>query len=108
MTDNFKIAVVGTRKPSDYGKKVAADLGRQLSRAGITVVSGMAKGIDGYAQQASLAVRGKYRGAGQWHRLYLSQKQFPVIREIVENGCRFQSIDPYPNPERKTLYTGTE
>lgn len=52
------IAMVGTRMPTVYGKKVAEDLARELSRAGFCVVSGMASGIDGAAHRGALDARG--------------------------------------------------
>ena len=52
-------AVVGSRKCSEYGKQTAMAIGRTLSRAGITVVSGMAKGIDNFGHQGALRGGGK-------------------------------------------------
>ena len=48
------IAVVGTREPSSYGRGMAHDLGRDLARAGVCVVSGLARGIDACAHQGAL------------------------------------------------------
>jgi len=46
------VAVVGTRRPTRYGLRVAARLGRELSAAGLVVVSGLARGIDAAVHQA--------------------------------------------------------
>ena len=43
------LAIVGTRRCTDYGKDVAKKFGRELGKAGATVISGLATGIDGYA-----------------------------------------------------------
>lgn len=48
-------AVVGTRQPTDYGVEMARSLGRGLAAAGVTVVSGLALGIDAAAQAAALS-----------------------------------------------------
>ncbi|MGB9186356.1 MAG: DNA-processing protein DprA, partial [Solirubrobacteraceae bacterium] len=48
------VAVVGARRPSPYGASVARSLGRGLAAAGLTVVSGMALGIDGAAHRGAL------------------------------------------------------
>lgn len=57
--DKHSIAVVGARRPSHYGRETAARLSRQLSKAGLTVVSGLAHGIDTAAHEAVLAVQGR-------------------------------------------------
>lgn len=50
------VAVVGTRSPSPYGEEMARLLGRDLTLAGLVVVSGLALGIDAIAQAAALGV----------------------------------------------------
>lgn len=52
------IGVVGTRHPTPYGVAAAERLSGDLARAGVTIVSGMARGIDTTAQKAALAVEG--------------------------------------------------
>jgi len=52
------VAVIGARDCSDYGKYVAEGLGNFLGRSGVTVVSGMARGIDGISQWAALEAGG--------------------------------------------------
>jgi DNA processing protein len=52
------VAIVGSREPSSYGIQVATELGRGLAAAGVTVLSGMARGIDSHAQRGALAVGG--------------------------------------------------
>lgn len=55
--DGPRVAVVGTRKASRYGREVAHQLGFDLARAGVRVVSGLALGIDGAAHRGALAAR---------------------------------------------------
>jgi len=52
------IAVVGARTASDAGLRMARRLGRELAAKGLTVVSGLARGIDGEAHQGALEVSG--------------------------------------------------
>jgi DNA processing protein len=51
------VGVVGTRKPSPGGRRIASRIGTALARAGATVVSGLAVGIDGAAHAAAVAER---------------------------------------------------
>lgn len=53
-----RVAVVGTRSATHYGEEVAAELGRDLARAGVVVVSGLALGIDGAAHCGALSAGG--------------------------------------------------
>ncbi|MEX0806835.1 MAG: DNA-processing protein DprA [Candidatus Binatia bacterium] len=57
--DDKAVAVVGTRSASDYGRRVARDLCRGLVSLGFTVVSGMARGIDGAAHDMALSAGGR-------------------------------------------------
>lgn len=56
--DSFGIAVVGTRRPTLYGKLITERLGRELAQWGLTVFSGLARGIDGAGQRACLEAGG--------------------------------------------------
>ncbi len=56
--EEVAIAVVGTRRPSEYGKRMAGKLGLELARAGALVVSGIAEGLD------TAALKGALQGGG--------------------------------------------
>lgn len=53
------VALVGSRLSTTYGQNVARMLGEDLARAGVTVVSGLARGIDAHAHRGSLGVPGR-------------------------------------------------
>lgn len=52
--DELAISIVGSRKHSIYGSRVAEDIARDLSRLGVTIVSGLALGIDSFAHKGAL------------------------------------------------------
>lgn len=58
VEDAPAVAVIGARECSEYGRYVARTLGEALGRGGVTVISGMARGIDGISQGAALEVGG--------------------------------------------------
>ena len=57
-SDEKSIAVIGTRNNSEYGRTMAKQFSGMLAGAGVQVISGMARGIDGIAQQAALEADG--------------------------------------------------
>jgi len=57
--DDVNLALVGSRRASAYGRYATEKLSRELSLKGVTVVSGMARGIDTAAHKGALAVRGR-------------------------------------------------
>ncbi len=59
LPDNTCIAIVGARAASDIGRRMAQRLGLELAAKGFTVVSGLARGIDGEAHQGALDAHGK-------------------------------------------------
>ena len=58
LTTGRRVAIVGTRRCTRYGRDVAWELGRDLSAAGVTVVSGLALGVDGAAHGGALEAGG--------------------------------------------------
>jgi DNA processing protein len=86
--DEKAVAVVGSRSTSDYGRRVARDLCRGLASLGFTVVSGMARGIDGTAHETSLNAGGRtiaVLGSGV-DRVYPAEHD-KLYRRISENGA---------------------
>ena len=57
--DKRCVAIVGTRTPSTYGQLIAEALSRDLAQFGLTIVSGLARGIDTYAHVSALRAKGR-------------------------------------------------
>lgn len=57
--DQWAVAVVGTRRLTPYGRQVTRDLVTRLAHQGVTIVSGLARGIDAIAHQAALDAGGR-------------------------------------------------
>lgn len=81
------IAVVGTRKNSSYGRQVAEEIGGQLVRAGLTIVSGLALGIDALAHWAAINNQGQTAavlGSGvDWQNIYPAANR-QLAQKIIE------------------------
>ncbi len=60
--DEWAVAIVGTRRASTYGRQVTERLARELAEQRITIVSGLARGIDGVAHTATLDAGGRTIG----------------------------------------------
>ncbi len=59
LLNTLSLAVVGTRRPTAYGIAVSERMSADLARAGLTIVSGMARGIDTAAHRGTLGAQGK-------------------------------------------------
>lgn len=59
LPDQPAVAIVGSRRPSQYGRQVTYRLASDLAKAGVTVISGLALGIDSVAHQAALEAGGR-------------------------------------------------
>jgi DNA processing protein len=86
--DDWAVAVVGTRKATMYGKEVARTLTQDLARSGVTVVSGLARGIDSVAHQAALDAGGRTIAvmACGLDRVYPSEHR-ALAQAIAESGA---------------------
>lgn len=92
--DTWAVAVVGTRRVSAYGRQVAEEIGSFLAASGVTVVSGLARGVDAIAHQAALKAGGRtiaVLGCGV-DRIY-PPEHTQLAGKIISNGA---VISDYP------------
>ena len=96
------LAIVGTRHCTDYGKEVAKTFGRELVKAGATVVSGLATGIDGYAALGALSVEGAQDPTvavlGCGIDVVYPKGNEKLYGAIVERGCLITEFLPKTPP----------
>ena len=111
--DEMAVAIVGARRASAYGRGMAEDLARGLALAGITVVSGLAAGIDGAAHRGALEAGGRtiaVLGTGidvvypSWHRDLAADvaRQGALVSELA---CGAPAL-AHHFPKRNRLISG--
>lgn len=99
-----KVAIIGTRNASHYGKKVAFEIARDLATAGIIVVSGMARGIDTAAHRGALAGGGiTYAVLGCGLDTIYPAENKALYEEIKERGILFSEFCFGRKPDRQTF-----
>ena len=111
--DRWSVAVVGTRSPTSYGKEAARRLAGDLADAGITVVSGLAIGIDTIAHSAALERNGRTIAvlASGLDQVY-PERNRALAEQIVASGALISEFPigtrPVPQlfPVRNRLISG--
>jgi len=107
MPDAPTVAIVGTRKCTSYGLRVAFELGAALSRAGVSVVSGLALGIDASAHLGSISVDDEEIPGGCWPIAVVGsgldviypRRNRTLWTKIAERGVLFSEAPPGAQPE---------
>lgn len=94
--DDFAFGVVGTRLATAYGKETAYTISYKLAQTGLTIVSGLAYGIDTEAHRGALAAQGRtiaVLGSGIDDKTIFPQGNVKLAHKIIENGAL---ISEYP------------
>lgn len=113
--DDFCLAIIGTRKPTSYGTQTVVDLTHKLSTAGLTIVSGLARGIDTFAHKACLEAGGRtiaVIGSGIDQPSVYPQTNKKLAEQISENGAVISEYPigtqamPYHFPARNRIISG--
>ena len=107
------IAIVGTRRPSPYGQQVTLQIARNLAAAGLTIVSGMAPGIDTFAHKICVEKNTRtiaVLGTGLDEKSIYPQSNLQLSRQIIETGgCLISELAPgthgsvYSFPKRNRM-----
>ena len=86
--DEASVAIVGTRRATPYGIRMAERLGRELAAKGITVVSGMATGIDSAAHRGALEAGGRTIAVlGNGVDVVYPKHNADLMHAIIQQGC---------------------
>ncbi len=80
------VALVGARDASAVGRRMARDLARELGQAGLVIISGLARGVDGEAHAASLDTGTVAAIAGGIDQVYPPEHQ-QLYERLAERGC---------------------
>lgn len=100
------IAIVGSRKSTNYGKQVAQELSRALAKAGYTVISGLAFGIDAIAHEATLEAHGStiaILGSGIDDASISPQSHLRIAQDILKTGALISELGPGTNASTGTF-----
>lgn len=98
--DEWAVAIVGTRRVTAYGRQVAEEVATTLARSGVTIVSGLARGVDGIAHQAALNAGGRtlaILGSGV-DRIYPPEHR-RLSEGIIDVGALVSDYPPGTAPE---------
>jgi len=111
--DDFAVAVVGTRLATAYGKEVARQIAAGLARNGVTVISGLARGIDLIAHQAALDAGGRTLAVlGCGVDIVYPPEARLISAEIVQHGALLSDyplgtrVDAKNFPPRNRIISG--
>jgi len=102
---NFPLAVVGTRKISDYGRQTTEYFVKDLVRAGITIVSGLALGVDGLAHRIALENNGRtiaILGSGLNH-IYPTAHKKLAEKILIAGGALISEYPPETPPYKSNF-----
>lgn len=99
MPSEKSISIVGSRKATSYGLEAGEELAYQLSMLGITITSGMARGIDSSAHKGALKAKGRTIAVlGCGHDIIYPPENKALIEEIIKSGAVISEYLPGTKP----------
>ena len=105
LKSKYTVGIVGSRKCSEYGRKVAFDFAKEISENGICIISGMAVGIDGQAHNGAIEELGKTIAVlgGGFNHIYPKENEW-IFHKILENcGCVISEYAPNVEVDKKNF-----
>ena len=104
--EKYPLAVVGTRKMTFYGREITEQIVKNLARAGLTIISGLALGIDGLTHKITLKEKGRtiaVLGGGIDEKTIYPSIHKDLVKKIILAGGAV--ISEYPVGIRPTRYS---
>jgi DNA processing protein len=102
--DEHSVAIVGTRHPTRYGKLTAERLAFELGALGVTVVSGMARGIDTFSHEGALSVGGRSIAVfGSGLDVVYPPENREIMEKIIDNGAIISEFPMGTRPEKQNF-----
>ena len=103
LINTYGIAIVGSRKCSNEGKNIARLFAKELSKQGLTIISGLAKGIDTAAHEGALEIGGNTIAVlGNGFNCLFPESNEKLYKEIFKKGLVISEYDK--NEEAKPKY----
>jgi DNA processing protein len=103
--DADAVAVIGTREPDALGKRLARKMASAFASQGLTIVSGLARGIDTAAHRGALAADGGRTvavvGCGL-ERIYPPENAL-LAQQVAGRGCLLSEVPPHVEVDRRLL-----
>jgi DNA processing protein len=100
LEDEWAVAIVGTRRMTAYGKQVAEELAEALAQHGVTVISGLARGVDGVAHQAALRAGGRTLAVlGSGVDCIYPPEHRKLAEQIIQHGGLLSDYPPGSPPD---------
>ena len=98
--DNYSIAIVGTREPTSYGKNQTEKFAEEISTSGITIVSGLARGVDSIAHNTALKNNGRTIAVlGNGLDIVYPPENKKLYERIPENGVLISEFELGAKPD---------
>lgn len=102
LNSKFTLGIVGTRKCSEYGRRVTNDFSRKIADSGVCIISGLAIGIDGIAHNVAMEKNGKtiaVLGSGL-KNIYPRENEWLFYKIIQDGGCVISEYPPETIPDK--------
>lgn len=99
--DEASIAIVGSRSPTRYGRMITEKFSRELAEMGVTVVSGLARGVDGAAHRAAMAAGGRTVAVlGCGLNVYYPAEHRELQKKIPSHGAVISQFSFTARPDK--------